>query len=339
MSLLADITSILLNGFQQGAIYILLAVGLSIILGTLEFVNFAHGALYIIGAYFGLYVYGEIAISEGYFAEQGLATLGLDMGGAMGNVVGFVLAFVAVVALVFVLGILMERYLARAFYDRPDTDQILVTFGLAIIVQELLRVSVGSNSQPFPQPIDGAVPLPGVAFSWWRIAIIAITAVLVLFVYLLVEYTDFGLVVRAGTEDPEMVRMLSIKLSRPYLVVFGIGAVLAGVAGLVGGPLSPINPTAGTDILVPAFVTVVIGGVGSIRGAVLGGLVLGMTQAALIQTTIPPVLDLYVVALQMPSVLAGYNMAQWSQVGIYAIAAVILLWRPQGLLGEEVSTS
>ncbi|WP_435195328.1 branched-chain amino acid ABC transporter permease [Natronomonas sp. EA1] len=316
MSLLADVISILLNGFQQGAIYVLLAVGLSLILGTLEFVNFAHGALYIIGAYTGVYVAQGITISEGYAADLGISSLGLGW--------GFIAALIIASIVVFVIGLLFERFVARAFYDRPDTDQILVTFGLAIIVQEAIRVTFGSNSQPFNQPAwaSGTVPIPGVAISEWRIWIVVITAALVGLVFLLVEYTDFGLVVRAGTMDSEMVRLLGIKLTRPYLLVFGIGSALAGVAGVVGGPLSPINPTAGTDILVPAFVTVVIGGVGSIRGAVAGGLTLGMTQAILIQTSI-----------------GTYNLAQWSQVGIYAIAAIILLYRPQGLLGDEVKSA
>ena len=315
MSLLADIVSILLNGFQQGAIYVLLAVGLSIILGTLEFVNFAHGALYIVGAYFGLYVAQGVDVSNGYLGEWGIVAPGLDL--------GFIAAMVASALFVFVLGLLFERYLARAFYDRPDTDQILVTFGLAIIVQEILRLFVGSTSQPFNAPTwaQGSVPIPGVAISEWRLWIVAITAVLVGGVYLLIEYTDFGLIVRAGTVDTEMVQLLGIKITRPYLFVFGVGAALAGVAGVVGGPLSPINPTAGTDILVPAFVTVVIGGVGSIRGAVAGGLLLGLTQATLIQTSI-----------------GAYNLAPWSKVGIYVIAAIVLLYRPQGLLGEEVAT-
>ncbi|WP_435348950.1 branched-chain amino acid ABC transporter permease [Haloarchaeobius sp. HRN-SO-5] len=314
MSLVTDSVSILLNGLQQGSIYVLLAVGLSIILGTLEFVNFAHGALYIIGAYFGLYVAAELTLTEGYLAGMGFESIGLGA--------GFVVALIAVTVVVFVIGLLMERFLARAFYDRPDTDQILVTFGMAIVVQEVLRLMFGSNSQPFPQPIEGSVPIPGVAISWWRIAIIGLTAVLVLAVYFVIEYTDFGLVVRAGTEDPEMVQLLGIRITRPYIVVFGIGAALAGIAGVIGGPLSPINPTAGTEILVPAFITVVIGGVGSIRGAVLGGLTLGMVSAILVQTSI-----------------GSYNLSIWSDVGIYVIAAVVLLWRPQGILGTEVSST
>jgi branched-chain amino acid transport system permease protein len=226
----------------------------------------------------------------------------------------------------------MERFLARPFYDRPDTDQILVTFGLAIVVQELFRILFGSNSLPFNQPeyilsvipVSGPMALPIVGnFPRWRLWVIGITAVLVGIVYLLVEHTDFGLVVRAGTRDAEMVRLLGIKISRPYLVVFGIGAALAGVAGVVGGPLNVVNPTVGMNILVPAFLTVVIGGVGTIAGAVVGGLIIGLVQATLIG---------------LPSVtIASFtlNFSPWSQVGLYAIAAVILLVRPQGILGDE----
>ncbi|KAB1192050.1 branched-chain amino acid ABC transporter permease [Haloferax sp. MBLA0076] len=318
MSVLSDIVVILLNGLQQGAIYVLLAVGLSIILGTLKFVNFAHGALYLVGTYAGLFVALNVPLSNGKLYEWGLTTLGLDW--------GFFAALVMVPLLVFVVGLLMERFVARPFYDRPDTDQILVTFGLAIVVQELFRILFGSNSLPFDQPerilsfgsfagipVSGPVALPIVGnFPQWRLWVIGITAILVALVYLLVEYTDFGLVVRAGTRDAEMVRLLGIKITRPYIVVFGIGAALAGVAGVVGGPLNVVNPTIGTNILVPAFLTVVIGGVGSIAGAVVGGIVFGLTTAALVSLA-----------------------PAWSQVGLYAIAAIVLLTRPQGILGDE----
>ena len=309
------VARLIINGLQAGAIYILLAVGLSIILGTLKFVNFAHGALYIVGAYLGLIIAQEPRFG-GKLADWGYATPGLGW--------GYLAALVLVPLIVFVIGVAMERFVAQPFYDRPDTDQILLTFGLALIVQELFRVLFGGQSQSIAQPAwasGSAAGLPvvgfffeGLAVSTWRLAVIAITAVLVGIVFLLIEYTDFGLTVRAGTVDAEMVELLGVRLSRPYLVVFGIGAALAGVAGLVGGPLVNFNPDYGGNILVPAFLTVVVGGVGSIRGAVVGGLLFGLIQAALIQ----------------------FGFSQWSQVGIYAVAAVVLLVRPQGILGEEV---
>ena len=188
----------------------------------------------------------------------------------------------------------MERFVAKPFYDRPDTDQILLTFGLAIVLQELFRVLFGGQSRSISRPEFArgtadhrpvvGVLFEGLALSQWRLWVIVITAVLVGIVFLLIEFTDFGLTVRAGTVDAEMVELLGIRLSRPYLVVFGIGASLAGVAGLVGGPLVNFNPDYGTNVLVPAFLTVVVGGVGSIRGAVVGGLAFGLIQAGLIQT-------------------------------------------------------
>lgn len=312
MSVLSEVLTILLNGLQQGAIYVLLAVGLSIILGTLKFVNFAHGALYLVGAYLGLFITTEIQLSNGLLPEWGYETFGLGL--------GFLPALIIVPILVFFIGVVMEKYVAQAFYHRPDTDQILVTFGLAIIVQELIRAFMGGDSQSIPQPgwASGPVALPIVGnFPQWRLGVIVITAAIVVLVYVLIEYTDFGLVVQAGTLDGEMVRLLGIKLSRPYLVVFGIGAALAGVAGVVAGPLANVNPNIGTEQLVPAFLTVVIGGVGKIEGAVVAGLLLGLLQVTLIQT----------------------GFAAWSRVGIYAFAALVLLVRPQGLLGSEVDVA
>lgn len=307
MSLVNEVATVMLNGLQQGSIYVLVAIGLSIILGTLKFVNFAHGALYLVGTYLGMFIALDVTLTSGKLNQWGYTQLGLGL--------GFLAALVLVPVIVFVIGLLMERYVARPFYDRPDTDQILMTFGLAVIVQETFRVLFGGQSYPFPRPAwaSGPITLPLIGTTAkWRLYVILITAVLVFLVYLLVEFTDFGLVVRAGTEDTEMVRLLGIKITRPYIVLFAIGAALAGVAGVVGGPLYAVNPSIGMEVLVPAFLVVVIGGIGSLRGAVLGGVLIGMTIAVLV------------------------NLAPaWSQVGIYVLAAIILLTRPEGLFGRE----
>ena len=307
MSVVAEVTRVLINGLQQGAIYVLVAIGLSIILGTLKFVNFAHGALYLIGTYAGLFITLEVQLTGGKLMDWGYTELGLGW--------GFLPALILVPIIVFAVGVLMERFVARPFYDRPDTDQILLTFGLAIVVQELFKILFGGQSYNFARPAWAsgpvAVPIIG-SFPQWRLYVLGITAALVLSVYLLIEYTDFGLVVRAGTRDAEMVQLLGVKLTRPYLMVFGVGAALAGVAGVVGGPLYAVNPNIGTEVLVPAFLVVVIGGVGSITGAVLGGILIGETLAILVAVA-----------------------PQWSQVGIYVLAAIVLLTRPQGLLGDE----
>ncbi len=319
MTLLADVARLLLQGLQQGSIYILLAVGLSIILGTLKFVNFAHGALYLIGLYVGMLV-AQTTTVRGQVAEWGFSSVGLDW--------GFVAALIIAPAVVFVVGLAMERFVARPFYDRSDVDQILLTYGLAIVIQQVFRVLFSGSSYSLDRPAwaQGSVSLPVVGgFASWRLFIIGVTAVLVLAVFALIEFTDFGLVVRSGTQDAEMVRLLGIEIERAYLIVFAIGAALAGIAGVLNGPIGQLNPTVGTDILVPSFIVVVIGGLGSIRGAVLGGLILGFTEAFFVLWS-----------LSIPSRGIEYGLSQWAPVAIYVIAAVILLVRPQGLLGREV---
>lgn len=319
MTLLADVVRLLLQGLQQGSIYILLAVGLSIILGTLKFVNFAHGALYLIGLYVGMLVAQTTSV-RGQVAEWGFSSVGLDW--------GFVAALIIAPAVVFVVGLAMERFVARPFYGRSDVDQILLTYGLAIVIQQVFRVLFSGSSYSLDRPewAQGTVSLPIVGgFASWRLFIIGVTAVLVLGVFALIEFTDFGLVVRSGTQDAEMVRLLGIEIERAYLIVFAIGAALAGIAGVLNGPIGQLNPTVGTDILVPSFIVVVIGGLGSIRGAVLGGIILGFTEAFFILWS-----------LSIPSLGIEYGLSQWAPVAIYVIAAIILLVRPQGLLGREV---
>ncbi len=305
MSILGSISSFIIQTLAVSSIYILVAIGLSITLGTLKFVNFAHAAMYLVGVYIGLMIAFELRFSGDIAARLGIESFGLDL--------GFLAALLMVPIVAFGLGLLMERYLARPFYDRPDTDQILVTFGVLLIVQELIRAVVGGRSISFSRPewAAGVISLgPLGTAARWRLSIIAITAVLVLAVYLYIEYTDVGLAVRAGTEDTEMVNLLGIRATRPFLLIFGIGSGLAGAAGVVGGPVFSVVPEVGVGVLVPAFLVVVVGGVGSIVGSVVGGLLIGGVE----------------VGLQM-------NAPVWSSVGIYVLAAIILLVRPAGLMG------
>ena len=305
MSVLGSIASFIIQTFAVSSIYILVAIGLSITLGTLKFVNFAHAAMYLVGVYIGLMIAFELRFSGDIAASLGIESFGFEL--------GFLAALLIVPIIAFGLGLLMERYLARPFYDRPDTDQILVTFGVLLIVQEIIRAIVGGRSISFSRPewAAGAISLgPLGTVARWRLAIIGITAVLVLAVYLYIEYTDVGLAVRAGTEDTEMLSLLGVRATRPFLLIFGIGSGLAGAAGVVGGPVFSVVPEIGVGVLVPAFLVVVVGGVGSIVGSVVGGILIGAVE----------------VGLQI-------NAPTWSSVGIYVLAAVILLVRPAGLMG------
>jgi branched-chain amino acid transport system permease protein len=276
---------VLLTGLQVGAVYALIALGLTLIFGTLGVANFAHGALFMIGAYAGW------LISQRY---------------------GYAAAFIATPLLLFALGIAMERGLMRLFYRRAHTDQILVTFGLALVLQELARWLFGGTAKPYAPPAWAQIPIHiGIGYyPPWRLVIIGVTLVVVVGLWLVMRFTDFGLVVRAGMRDPETVGLLGVNVPRRFTLVFGIGALLAGVAGAVGGPTTSVNPDVGIAMLVPSFLVVVIGGMGSLAGAALAAVMLG--EAISLSVLFYPPL---------------------AQIVVYLVAAVVLLWRPRGLLG------
>lgn len=304
---------VLLNGLQQGAIFALLGIGLTIILGTMNFLNLAHGALYLLGGYAGMYFIRETALSDGFLTSLGVESIGLGL--------GFGAAMLLVPIFGFVIGLLMERFVADPFYDRPETDQLLVTFGLALIVQELVKWLIGGNTfQPaapstlFGISVGGPIALPIVGnYPQWRLYLIVIALVVIGLTYLVIEKTDFGLVVQAGTQDSEMVRLLGIKINRSYSLVFALGAALAAFAGLIGISFQTVSPQIGTEqALIPAFLVLVVGGAGSVIGAIVGGFVLGITIAGM-------------------TVLAS----QWAQIVLYAVAAAVLLFKPEGLFGGK----
>jgi branched-chain amino acid transport system permease protein len=307
----ATLIEILLNGLQQGAIYALLGIGLTIILGTMNFLNLAHGALYLLGGYVGMLFIRENRLTAGFLFDSGFTSVGLDL--------GFASALVLVPIAMFGVGVLMERYIAEPFYERPETDQLLVTFGLALIVQELVKATIGGNTFQPAAPseilgvtVGGPIMLPIVGnYPQWRLYLVAIALVVIGLTYMIIERTDFGLIVQAGTIDSEMVQLLGIKINRSYSLVFALGAALAGFAGLIGISFQTVSPQIGTEqALIPAFLVLVVGGAGSVIGAIVGGFVLGITIAGM--TVLDP---------------------QWSQIVLYGVAAAVLLFRPQGLLG------
>ena len=277
------------NGLQQGMLLALISAGLTIIYGALGVLNLAHGALYVVGAYAGYLTYAQTG--------------------------SFVLAIPAAGLAALAIGILMERLVVRFYYDRPDEDQILVTFGIGIVLVEAIRAIFGGQSQRTPTPDwgMGASDL-GVLmfpFPWYKIQTVAIAAGLLLIFYLILYRTKLGLVVRAGIEDAGMVNLLGINVYRVFLIVFGLGAMAAGLAGIINSPVTAPTPDVGAKYLVLSFVVIVIGGVGSFPGAVLGGIVAGeiMTLTSLIN----------------PS---------YSEVTLFAAMALILLLRPQGFFGQ-----
>ncbi len=285
--------TLILTGFQKASIIALIALGLSLIFGTLGVVNFAHGAIYMVATYFAVYLVNQI---------------------------GFFAALILVPPIMFILGIAMERGLIRYFYDRPHTDQILVTFGAAIVIQEVLKALFGANNIPFAYPSWGLGPLPlheylpfldSVWFPKWQLLLIVVMLVTAGAIFALLQFTRFGLVVRAGMRDPLMLRFLGINITQKFTLVFGLGALIAGIAGVFGGPVTQVNPEVGMHQLVPSFLVVVIGGMGSLSGALVAALLLGMAL----------------------SFSADYSAIQ--QIAIYLVAAIVLLVRPRGLLGQK----
>ena len=282
----SNLLSQLINGLALGALLALISSGLTIIYGTLGVLNLAHGAMFMLGGY------------AGFLAWE-----------ATGS---FLAAVAAGSVALLVLGIVMERVIIRHFYSRPHEDQILVTFGLGIVFVEAVRFFLGSESRlvPAPDALSGVVSLGFMIYPMYRLVLVGIVALALLALYVVLYRTRLGLIVRAGIEDAVMVDSLGIDVYRVFMVVFGIGAMAAGFAGIVNAPVVSLTPEVGEAILVQAFVVVVIGGVGSFPGAVLGGLIAG----------------------EIISITSMFNPG-YAYVMLFAAMTLVLMLRPHGLLG------
>lgn len=278
----------LFNGLALGALLALISSGLTIIYGTLGVLNLAHGAMFMLGGY------------AGYVAFE-----------ATGS---FIVAVVAGALFVGIVGVVMERVIIRHFYGRPHEDQLLVTFGLAICFVEIVRFFFSSLSKTVPPPslFSGITSLGVMFYPTYRLAVVGIVAVALLVLFLVLYRTRLGMIVRAGIEDSIMVDSLGINVDRVFMLVFGIGAMAAGFAGIVNAPVVSLTPDMGESILVQTFVVVVIGGVGSFPGAVLGGLIAG----------------------EIISLTSMVNPS-YAYVMLFAAMTLVLMVRPHGLLGTR----
>ena len=284
----ANFVSQLFNGLALGALLALISSGLTIIYGTLGVLNLAHGAMFMLGGYAGYVTYE-----------------------ATGS---FIAAVIAATLFLLIVGIVVERLIIRRFYSRPHEDQLLVTFGLGICFVEIVRLIFSSLSKTVPPPplLTGITSLGFMFYPTYRLAVVGIVAVVLIALFLILYKTRLGMIVRAGIEDPVMVDSLGIDVYRVFMVVFGIGAMAAGFAGIVNAPVVSLTPDMGEAILVQTFVVVVIGGVGSFPGAVLGGLIAG--EIVSLTSMINP----------------GY-----AYVMLFAAMTLVLLVRPHGLLGTR----
>jgi branched-chain amino acid transport system permease protein len=292
----------LLNGVQLGVMLFLMAAGLTLVFGVMGLINLAHGSLYMVGAFFCAWIAGETG------------SFWLGLGG------GFLAAAAA--------GALVEILVIRRLYARDHLDQVLATFALILIFSELMRWVFGDRPLYLdaPEILSGAVPLPGGGgYPAYRLAIIIVGLLTAVGLYLLIAKTRLGMQIRAGESDREMIGALGVDIRTLYTAVFALGAALAGLAGGLVGALQSVQVGMGEPVLILAFVVIIIGGIGSVKGALVGAVLVGVTDT-LGRVFLPQLFGLFLPPSEATSV--GSSLAA---MAIYLLMAAVLAWRPKGL--------
>jgi len=284
---MGELLAQLFNGVVLGLLFAVMALGFMLILSVMEVINFSHGALFALGAYFAL---------------------------TLQRYVGYWPALVIAPFLVGILGLGIERFAVRRIYSKDPLFGLLMTLGLAMAFEEMIRIIWGKAGQSLAPPafVAGPIEISGFWYSKYMLFLALLSIVLLLAVWLFLEKTPYGSIIKAGVSDSEMVLALGKNLARIRTFVFGLGAALAGVAGVIAGPMWSLKPTMGTEVLMPSFVVVVIGGIGSFWGAVLGGLIVGLSRSLSILT-----------------------FPRMSELTMYFIMAIVLVLRPRGIMGEK----
>jgi branched-chain amino acid transport system permease protein len=288
----------LLNAVQYGLLLFLVAGGLTLIFGIMGIINLAHGSFYMVGAYLA------------WSLSMHLGSLWLAIP------VGIVLSVV--------LGMAIEWLLIKRLYRLGHLQQVLLTYGLILVVEELRSIVWGDDvhSVPIPQLLSASIPLTDtLSYPVYRLAISGVCIVFALLLYLLIRRTRLGMMIRAGAADRQMVQSLGIDIDLLYRFVFALGVALAALAGMIAAPVASVFPGMGNQVLIVCFVVVVIGGIGSVKGALIGALLIGLVD------TFGKVVELKVGNLRVLPEMAGMS--------IYLLMALVLLWRPAGLLGKR----
>jgi branched-chain amino acid transport system permease protein len=296
----------MLNGVQLGLLMFLLAAGLTLTFGIMDLVNLAHGSLYMMGAYIA---WTTIAWTD-----------------------SFVLGALLALPVIFLLGLVVEAVVARRLYVRNHLDQVLATFGLILFFNELVRVIWGPAGKSIAVPtfLNHTVEiLPGVPYPAYRFAIIVVGAVVAVLLAWLVARTRIGMLIRAGASNRRMIGALGVNIELLFSLVFGLGAVFAGLAGLMAAPITSVKIGMGDDILILAFVIIVIGGIGSIKGAFIAAMVVGQIDIVG-RAFLPDLLKTFLSASAASSAAPAI-----SQVLVYIVMAGVLVWRPTGLFGQR----
>ena len=291
----------MLNGLQLGVLLFMLSAGLTLVFGIMNFVNLAHGSLYMMGAYFAAFAYGHTE--------------------------SFLMAAVAALVGSAVLGIVMEKVVASRLYTRDHLDQVLATFGLILFFNELVRMVWGPSPvyMNMPEWLSGAISLGGIMYPAYRFAIIVVGLLVALGCYLLISKTRVGMLIRAGSSNPTIVGALGVNIQLLNALVFALGATLAGLAGLISGPILSVQPGMGEPILILAMIVIVIGGIGSVRGAFYSALIVGVIDTvgrAFLPMLLREFLD------RSTAQAAGPALASML---ISIFMALVLAFKPQGL--------
>jgi branched-chain amino acid transport system permease protein len=292
----------ILNGLQLGVLLFLIAAGLTLVFGVMNFINLAHGVQYMLGAYLAVAFYGVV-----------------------GN---FLAALVLALLTALAFGLLLERVVFRRLYARDHLDQVIVTFGIILFLNHAVRLIWGAAplTLPVPDVLAGVVALPGgQLYPIWRFVIIGAGLACALGLYILVTHTRLGMLVRAGATNAAMVSALGVNIERLFMFVFGFGTMLAGFAGIMIAPIISVEADMGNNILILAFVVIVIGGIGSIRGAFIAALLIGLVD------TLVRSFSIDVLRLVMPPSPARMVGPAIASMLVYVLMAIVLFMRPAGL--------
>jgi len=294
----------IINGLTLGLLFALIALGFTLIVGVMEVINLAHGAMFALGAYFAMTTIGGDWFGGTEFGQWWL-TLPIGTRYAIGVIVGPLMAAGA--------GMILELCL-RPTYGKAPLYGLLLTFGAALVIEEIIRLSWGTGEQslPVPQAINGAFFMGGLIFSKYKFFAAGFAIIAIFGVWAFLEKTPYGAIIKAGAHDSEMVRALGYDLSKLRLLVFGFGAALAGLAGTVMAPIWGLRPHIGIDVIIPAFLIIVVGGVGSFWGAVIAAVLVGLSVG-----------------------ITGAYAPAWSMLSMYLLLIAIVGFRARGLLGRK----
>lgn len=304
MDFLLQLIPHLVNGISLGLLFALIALGFMLIVGVMETINLAHGSLFALGMYFALFL---IAPQLGMFPNLQAWYMSLPLG------TRYLVALILAPILVGIFGMLLELCMRRT-YGRDPLYGLLLTFGAALVIEETIRLVWGSSEKQLmlPEVISGAFLMGDLVYSKYRFFASGFAILMIVLLWVFLQKTPYGAIIKAGAHDSEMVRALGINLSRLRLFVFGLGVALAAIAGVVMAPIWGIRPHVGVDAVVPAFLIIVLGGVGSLWGAVIAGLMVGMVVG-----------------------LTGSYASEWSLMSMYLLFIAVVTFRSRGLFGKK----